>query len=786
MNENYLMKNIVKKIVKHDDSFLHQLTVSFTIGITTLILAASIVTSWLASNRTESSLVKQGHQITENLARQSMLALLYGEGENAKDAAQGALAFPDVLSVYIYDTSFQLILHEGEDLEQEIVAFSLPMTSSTLVLDKKTHWRFRAPVYSQIVQDDEFVIQDANAKPELLGYTDIVLSKDTLVHTITSIFFINSIIFFALAAVLLVLLRIMAKRLTRPLNELSNTMYNAETSVENVYADEHGPQEVKMIAHAFNQMIGAINERDRKLRGQNITLEKRVKERTVELAEARDKAIEASKTKSSFLANMSHELRTPLNAIIGYSEILMEDAISEKNESIYADLHKVNGAGIHLLSLINDILDLSKIEAGKMDLYVEDFSIKSMLSDVQSVVEPLAQKNSNSFHIVCPENIGTMCSDITKIRQSLLNLISNACKFTKNGEVSLVVSPHNIGNSECISFCVSDQGIGMSKKQINNLFKEFSQADSSTTRKYGGTGLGLAISRRFCEMMGGDITVNSIEGEGSAFTMILPRNAPMEGVLLPREEVRKQKDRRKRKIRVAILDADRERLSSMQTILNDKGFDVSKNAFTDEGINWYSDTTVINILSDELDSHLNDLSLFISPHIRPIILTAQVGTSEPGMAIRSLIVGKSDLYDHDVWLNMCNYLQNNELRDVVVITSDAQWFDCLTNTVTDDGFRLIRTDVNDIDSILARISPSMIVFDSSTEHLLSNSSLMAIAEVNRKDNAIFVWAYSEASMIDALRSIRERVHDSISEIGMSPDEFKATLTELVSNDMRLR
>ena len=530
-----LLKRILKIIVAPGGSFLHQLTVSFTIGIVTLILIASIVTSWLASNRTESSLVKQGHQITENLARQSMLALLYGEGENAKDAARGALAFPDVLSVYIYDTSFQLILHEGKKLEQEIIPFSPPINSSVLILDKKTHWRFRAPVYSQTIQENEFIGHGATTEPELLGYADVVLSKESLVDTTTSIFVVNSIIFFALAAVLLLVLRFMTKRITQPLYKLSNTMYSAESGVENVYADEDGPQEVKVIAHAFNQMIRAINVRDRELRSQNITLEKRVKERTAELAEARDNAIEASKTKSRFLANMSHELRTPLNAIIGYSELLMEDAIDEKNESIYGDLHKVRNAGIHLLSLINNILDLSKIEAGKMDLYLEEFAITSMIYDVKSVIEPLAKKNNNSFHIICPENIGLMYSDEIKIRQSLLNLISNACKFTKDGEVTLVVGPHKLDNKEGISFCVSDQGIGMTQIQVNNLFKEFSQADSSTTRKYGGTGLGLTISRRFCEMMGGDISVESVEGEGSIFTMLLPRIAATDSTASPRE-----------------------------------------------------------------------------------------------------------------------------------------------------------------------------------------------------------------------------------------------------------
>ncbi|NOX91252.1 MAG: HAMP domain-containing histidine kinase [Gammaproteobacteria bacterium] len=557
------MKDTLKNLVAPEGSFLHQLTVSFTIGIITLILVASVVTSWLASNRTESSLIKQGHQITENLARQSALALLYGEGENAKDAARGALAFPDVMNVYIYDTSFRLILHEGKNFEKDIIYFSPLMSSSALIFDGEEHWRFRAPVYSQVVQDNEFVVLGANTKPELLGYADVVLSKDTLVDTTTSIFVVNSIIFFLLAAILLLVLRFMAKRITQPLNKLSNTMYNAESSVENAYADEDGPQEAKVIAHAFNQMIKAINERDKELKNQNITLEKRVRNRTMELAEARDKAIEASKTKSRFLANMSHELRTPLNAIIGYSELLMEDAIDKNNKSSYGDLHKVNNAGVHLLSLINNILDLSKIEAGKIDLYLEAFTVGTMVSDVQSVIEPLAKKNNNTFRVDCPESVGSMCSDETKIRQSLLNLISNACKFTKDGEVTLVVRPHKLGNHEGISFCVSDQGIGMTKNQVNNLFREFTQADSSTTREYGGTGLGLAISKHFCEMMGGYISVESVKDEGSVFTMFLPRVATVDSVTPPGENAQKPDGREKTESKVVVPDANEMQQRSM-------------------------------------------------------------------------------------------------------------------------------------------------------------------------------------------------------------------------------
>ncbi|MBL1276542.1 MAG: HAMP domain-containing protein [Ectothiorhodospiraceae bacterium] len=520
------MKFISKKLLMvHDSGFLRQITVSFIVGILTLIIVATIAISWFASNRTERFLIKQGHQITENFARQSMLALLYGEGANAKDAANGALAFPDVLTVYLYDASLKLILHEGDTLNPTVLVIPKPVGASVLIAENKQYWRFRAPVFSHSEHDDEFVVQQSNTEPELLGYADVVLSKRTLFQTIASNFYVNSVIFVALATILLIVMRVIAKRITKPLNKLSASMYKYDTEqgFEDVYAEENGPKEIRLMAHAFNQMLSAIKERDTELRNQNSTLEMRVNERTIELAEARDAAIEANITKSRFLANMSHELRTPLNAIIGYSEMLMEDMVGRNNDTIYSDLQKVNTAGVHLLGLISDILDISKIEAGKMELYLHEFSIDTMLTSVRTVIEPLAKKNNNKLHISCPEGVGSMLSDEQKIYQCLLNLLSNACKFTKNGEISLVIRSLEMQGAELISFCVTDQGIGMTQHQVNNLFVEFAQADSSTTREYGGTGLGLAISHRFCEMIGGDISVSSVKNEGTVFTMLLPK-----------------------------------------------------------------------------------------------------------------------------------------------------------------------------------------------------------------------------------------------------------------------
>jgi signal transduction histidine kinase/DNA-binding response OmpR family regulator len=238
----------------------------------------------------------------------------------------------------------------------------------------------------------------------------------------------------------------------------------------------------------------------------------------------------ASEHKSAFLASMSHELRTPLNAIIGYSEMLHETALDEGQEEFLTDLAKIRDAGRHLLGLINDILDLSKIEAGKMELYFEEVDLAGLVDEVRAIVEPLAAANGNGLDIVCPTKLGTLHTDRTKLKQSLLNLLSNAGKFTHDGRIKLEVAPA----AGEIAFIVSDTGIGMTEEQQRRLFQAFSQADASTTRRYGGTGLGLAITKHFCELLGGTIAVESASGEGSTFTITLPdrgRVAPSAPVL---------------------------------------------------------------------------------------------------------------------------------------------------------------------------------------------------------------------------------------------------------------
>jgi GAF domain-containing protein/DNA-binding response OmpR family regulator len=244
----------------------------------------------------------------------------------------------------------------------------------------------------------------------------------------------------------------------------------------------------------------------------------------------------ASKHKSQFLASMSHELRTPLNAIIGVTEMLLEDARDFKRDSELEPLERVLRAARHLLALINDILDLSKIEAGRMELHLESFALAPVIADVAKTIEQLATKNANRIVLDCPPDLGTVHADQTRLRQALLNLASNANKFTENGTVTLTAWPQQRDGRDAIAIAVADTGIGMTEEQMGRLFQEFSQADASTTRKYGGTGLGLAISRHFCRMMGGDITVQSRSGQGSTFTIHLPRIVPSDqsGLTEPR------------------------------------------------------------------------------------------------------------------------------------------------------------------------------------------------------------------------------------------------------------
>lgn len=346
----------------------------------------------------------------------------------------------------------------------------------------------------------------------------------------------------SLLMVLSILYIIMHRQITKPLNDFLIATQRLGIYGFNLHFDFERKDELGRLADSFEAMAIILGDREQQLLDYANDLEKQ----TAELTAAKEKAETANVTKSQFIANMSHELRTPLNAIIGYSEMLQEDVVDLGEEDFVADLDKIHTAGQHLLGLINDVLDISKIEAGKMDIYIETFDLLSMLNEVVTTIQPMIVKQGNTFRLQYDEKLGVISADLTKVRQSLFNLLSNASKFTENGVISLNVKrvafdqEKSVSNQKVeeesgapeksdagkeydwIEFSVSDTGIGMTEGQKQKLFQAFTQADASTTRKYGGTGLGLVITKRFTEMMGGSIQVESLFGQGTTFKIRLP------------------------------------------------------------------------------------------------------------------------------------------------------------------------------------------------------------------------------------------------------------------------
>ncbi len=374
------------------------------------------------------------------------------------------------------------------------------------------------------------------------------------------------------------------------------------------------------------------------------------KEAEAELERAREAAEQANVAKSAFMANMSHELRTPLNAILGYSEMLMEEAADLDLSGFLPDLRKINDAGSHLLSLINDVLDISKIEAGRTEIYAEDFDVGDLLDAVAATAQPLVEKNANRLVIERGTGLGAVRQDLTKLRQSILNLLSNAAKFTENGTITLRASRDPSPTGDWLRIDVIDTGIGIAEDKIESLFEEFTQADVSTTRKYGGTGLGLAISRRFCRMLGGDIVVRSVPDQGSRFSISVPSVLP--GVFEPTDDRRTREPtaapdaealeqiRQKGAGRtVLVIDDDAEACEIVERFLIRDGFEVVTANSGEEGLRLAHligpSVITLDVLMPDMDGWSVLRALKADPHLRdtPVVMITMVDDKTKGYSL---------------------------------------------------------------------------------------------------------------------------------------------------------
>jgi signal transduction histidine kinase/CheY-like chemotaxis protein len=622
-------------------------------------------------------MVRDLEVVADGVGVMSSAALSFDLPESGHDILSALRVYPHIAEACLFDANGKLFaryVRAGE------LARKLPTPE---------------PEGHDFLGGELLLYRDVVKDGELLGSVHLRSDLEELdtrfgqyVKSVLLVLLLSSVVAFALASWL-------TRLVSKPIQDLAEIETRVTTTKDySVRAEKHADDELGRLIDGFNEMLVEIQSRD------------------AELTIAKEAAEEASRAKSSFLANMSHELRTPLNAIIGYSEMLQEEAEDRGVPELGADLRKVHGAGRHLLALINDILDLSKIESGKMELLLETFEIGSLLEDVASTIHPLVEKNHNHLEVRGAAQAGTMHADVTRLRQVLFNLLSNACKFTERGSIVLEVAREGGEESDEVVFRLTDSGIGMTPEQQSRLFEAFMQADASTSRRFGGTGLGLAISRRFCRMMGGDIAVASEPGRGSTFTVRLPATVPEHVARGPEPEPRQPVGT------VLVIDDDRDACELLARSLTKEGFRVVTAATGEEGLKaarkHKPDAITLDVLMPGMDGWAVLKTLKSDPEVArvPVVMISMVDERDMGRALGAADYLPKPIDRDRLSAVLRRFRGPHSPCPAVIVEDDPASREVLRRTLEQDGWRVCEaTNGREGLELLAAGIPDLILLD---------------------------------------------------------------------------
>ena len=717
------------------------------------IIAVSLGIYFVVSqlNSLRDSLEERGISIVRQLAPASEFGMFSGNEDQLTRLAASVLQESDVQSVRISDSVGLVHVQLGR-LNTTLPGFeftdSVRQPVSMISKDGSV-LIFGAPIVQSTLAVDDYQERSPAAgskKPvnPILGTVIVEMSLESTFNSQREIILRGA--FYTLLGLVftgLLAMRI-GRAVTDPILEIAQGVQKLEKGKLDTYINTGATGEIKLLESGINSMAATLQGAQENLQDQihlatgelRNTLQE-LEQKNAELEIEREKAYEANQSKSQFLANMSHELRTPLNAIIGYSEML-EEELSEVNDTKYVDdILKINSAGKHLLSLINDILDLSKIEAGKMNVFLESTEIASICEYTVATIRPLAERNHNRLVLDCPSDIGEMYSDVTKIRQVLFNLLSNACKFTQHGEVTLSARRESGPDGDWIKFSVADTGIGMSENQMKNLFEAFSQADATISRDYGGTGLGLAICKRFTELMGGHLSANSKPGEGSIFLLQLPAevknqastNLPivssvsaLEKYAMDAANVRqacgRENDRRERLSRVLVIDDDETVHDMLFRLLSKEGFlvEIADNGESgmDKALELKPDVIVLDVLMPGMDGWDVLTRLKNNPETAsiPVVMLTMVDDRSKGytLGVTDYIYKPVDREKLVTAITRC--VRYGDTAPILIVDDDASQRDLLKRTLEKDGWETIRAHNGRaaLEAVRAR-TPSIIILD---------------------------------------------------------------------------